>query len=72
MLSLGHLFLLGGGHKMSYHEVVHPFHGPLTNSLSPLELSEFSFGCLMLFLGYIVVLTERGAGREEYKPSYLV
>lgn len=56
---------------MSCHEVVHPFQRSLANSLSPLELSEFSFGCLMLFLGYIVVLIEGGAEREEYKLSYL-
>ena len=47
---------------MHCHEVVHPFGVSLVNALSPLELSEFSLGCHMLFLGYIVVHIEGEQG----------
>lgn len=46
---------------MACHETVHQFQGSLANLPCSLGLSEI-FGCLRLFLGYIVVLIEGEQG----------
>lgn len=67
MLGLSHFFLLRVGGR---DKIVHQFQGSLANSPSSLDLSEISFGCLTLFLGYIVALIE--GEQEDRSINYLI
>ena len=50
---------------MPHHEVAQSFYGSLANSPSSLDLSELTFGCLILFPGYIVGLVNAEQGKRS-------